>query len=329
MGRDEDAREGTERRPYDAAGAADTPSAEQERLPLDLSDDQPIPFALTARARRAVAPASLPKLTVLDAPEPGADVDDGDGGATGDRDAAGQPALEEAVDDDLDDPHDTRPSRARALRRAGVSFDDIAAELEVDTLVVRAWVDDVAPVHSARRRLRPVAAGGPGHPGRTTDEGRRRQREDAYERTRRDAHAAARDRVRQDASFTAGLGLLVGVAETSPHAIVVTTRDREVAGAALRWLSATVDLADDRVRVILRIAPQAAADRVVHEWSDALEVDRERIRTTRWRHAPDEDTVEAMVRVADPRVAGAVAGWRDALLASLDPNARDDLDLAF
>ena len=310
-------------------------AAEQVRLPFDLPDDAPIPFALTARARRAVAPASLPPLTVLpdaDGPvpeEPGSAQTGTEQPDAGEVDGA-QARFEDAVDDDLDDPHDTRPSRARALRRAGVSFDDIAVEVGVDPLVVRAWVDDVAPVHSARRRLRPVAAGGgDARAQRAVEQAGRRERDDAFARTRGDARAAARDRVRQDASFTSGLGLIAGIAETGPHAMVLTTRDLQVASAGLRWLAATVDLVPERVRVILRIAPQAAADRLVHDWAAALDLPRERFRTTRWRHAPDADTVEAMVRIADPRVAGAVAGWRDALLGSFGPDASDDLDLAF
>ncbi|MDX1619915.1 MAG: hypothetical protein R3320_02920, partial [Nitriliruptorales bacterium] len=109
-------------------------TAVQAVLPLDL--DAPIPFELTARARRAVAPASLPALEVVD-----------------------EVSARPLPDDLQDDPADTRPARARALRRAGMSVAGIASELGVESPAVTAWIDDLEPVASARRRLRAVDGG--------------------------------------------------------------------------------------------------------------------------------------------------------------------------
>lgn len=293
-----------------AAGRA----AEQTTLPFDAAVDEPIPYALTARARRAVAPQTLPGLTLLPEADDPADV--------------AQPSLSEVVPDALDDPSDLRSARARALRHAGVDIDDIAGELGVDPIVVRAWVDDIAPVRSARRRLRAV----PSRPGAATGPApgvgdARRRAEAVFEATRSGARRAARDRVDADPAFVRGLGLVTGVAEVSPQAVVVTTRDVAVARAAVRWLTGTVELDAARLRVLLRLAPQVAADLAVHAWQEAIGVAGERIQHTRWRQAPTATSVEAIIRITDPRVAGALAGWRDALLGAFDGTVSDPGDV--
>lgn len=303
------------------------PTAEQTRLPFGTAPDEPIPYRLTARARRAVAPETLPGLSVLSEPE-GADDQHAPIGEHGEPDGRSDDgdrvALEEVVPDEPDDPGDTRAARARALRHAGIEIDQIADELDVDALLVRAWVDDITPVHSARRRLRSV----PARPRRQEAEQRQVRARASFETTRRSARRAARDRISADPGFVSGLGVVAGVAEIGPDGIVLTTRDLAVARAALRWLGGTVDLEQARLRLLLRLAPQVAADRAVDEWARSTGVPTERIRHTRWRAAPTADAVEAMVRIADPGVAGAVAGWRDALLGSFDGGG-DDLDLAW
>lgn len=303
--------------------------AAQDTLPFDAVLDDPIPFTLTARARRAIAPGTLPQLTLLDVDRAAAPTD-------GDDDAAVDATVEDVPADpaadaptDPDDPADTRPARARALRHAGVDVDQIAAELVVDELVVRAWVDDISPVRSAGRRLRSVPAGpSPAPEQRARAEARRRRVEEAFEATRTAARRAATDRVARDPAFVSGLGLVSGVAEVSPHGIVVTTRDLAVARAAIRWLTATVEIEPARVRALLRLAPQVAADVTVHTWQAATGLPEERFTTARWRQAPTAEAVEAMIRIADPRVAGAVAGWRDALLGSFE-DAGDGLEHAW
>lgn len=112
-------RDGRERRDHagvtgrDAASGA-SPDPEQQPLPFDDADEAPIGFALTAAAHRVVASDGPPPLQV--APEPAADEGDD------------QPDDAELV---YDDPSDTRPSRARALRRAGLSVTAIADQLQV------------------------------------------------------------------------------------------------------------------------------------------------------------------------------------------------------
>lgn len=283
-----------------AAAPPDRPQPVQETLPF--AADDPIPFALTARARRVVAPDSLPSLRVLGAPDR----------RPQDR------ALHDVAPVDLDDPHDTRPSRARALRRAGVDLADIARELDVDDLVVRAWVDEVTPVRSARRRLRAVEQGSD-----TASRERsarrvveQRRAEERFERVRREACDAAGERL-GDATFSTGLGLVAGILDVGPHAAVVTVRRRALGGAVVRWLTGVAGVPPQRMRVLLRIAPQAPADVAAHAWAQTLGLPAERISYTRWRAAPDAEAEEATIRIADADASARLAGWRDALLRSV------------
>jgi hypothetical protein len=97
------------------------PETAVEALRLPLEGDEPIPYALTARARRVVAPADMPDLQVLDGP-----------------------AVDPVDEDELDDP---RSAQARALRRAGMPVAAIAGRLGVDPFTVRAWLGGrLAPV---------------------------------------------------------------------------------------------------------------------------------------------------------------------------------------
>lgn len=295
----------------DAVGEpTQAPPAVQEALPLAL--DAPIPYALTARARRYVAPDGLPDLAVVAR------------GTT--ASAVGRPESREARPDqrqrrimdaapiDLDDPHDTRPSRARALRRAGLGVADIAGELDAEDLEVRAWIDGVTPVRSATRRLRAVDAA-------ARDEAAHAAARQRFDQARLAGREEAADRL-DDPSVTTGLALLSGVAEIGPHAVLCTVREPAVGAAVLGWLRRVVDIQPARVRVLLRLAPQVAADQAAHDWAAQLDVAPDAVAYTRWRGAPDAEAVEATIRIADPRLAGRLAGWREALLTTLaDPDA--------
>jgi hypothetical protein len=340
-------------------------SGAQPRLPLELPLDAPLPFddeadepvgmSLTARARRVIAPDELPSLRVV------ADPADVPGPV---RDSAPPPTASPAssgsgaptrVDDD---PSDTRPSRARALRRAGRTPARIAEHLGVDELLVRAWVADVAPRHSRRRssgtRDQEVGAApnrdscAPGGRVRSAHPSLGAYRDDARDEARADAHpagsdgvdhhrtafelarAAARDEARRerlaDPAFAGGIGLLAGVAELDAHAVTITTQDSEVAAAALRWLRQQLTVTANRERVVLRIGPRVAGDLAAHRWAKRLEVPREGIAVATWRQAPSDDAEQVLLRIADPTVAATVAGWRDALLT---PPGDDPADVAF
>lgn len=261
----------------------------------------PIPFELTARARRTVAPGDLPDLRVVDPSGPTAP------GVSAPQDARS--------DGDLDDPRDTRPARARALRRAGTSLADIAAELEVDDLLVRAWVGDVpapsATLQTQRRRRRatsdPVSptTSGTAAPPTGSQAGRRRAA----------ACEQARLRLAADPAFAAGLGLLAGLAEIDPHAVTLTTTRPEVLAAARRWLDEHLPTDVGRVRLVLRLGGGVAGDLARHRWAQRIGLDAGAVASTRWHAAPAPDAVQGLLRIADPVVAATLAGWCDALLA--------------
>lgn len=286
-----------------------TDAAEPVQETLPFSADGPVPFTLTARARRAVAPGSLPSLRVVPEPE----------GPDQGR------ALHDAAPVDLDDPHDTRPSRARALRRAGVDLEEIARELDVDDLVVRAWVDEVVPVHSARRRLRAVRRPeiGAGDEGATRRLVERRQAADRFREARAVARAEAVARL-GDPDFATGVALVAGLLESGLHAAVVDVRHRSVAAAVVRWLVRTAEVDPQRIRVLLRIAPQAAGDVAAHAWAEALELPGDQVSFARWRAAPHAEAEEATIRIADPAAAARLAGWQAALLDAVGGGTSSD-----
>lgn len=282
----------------------------QGRLPLEV-DGEPIPFALTAKARRAVAPDSLPDLSVVPgSDEPGPDPDgDGDGPPSGGGGSGRRPDLTRDRDGASDPEGDTRAARARALRRAGMSWSEIATELDIDEVLARAWVDAVAPVRSARRR-----GAGEDHP-----TGRAGVRDTAareeFEVARSRARTATGERLVSEPGVAAGLGLLAGAVEVEEPAVTLSTPDRALAGAVLDRIRALLGLDAADLRVVLRLAPEVAGDRARDAWSRALGLPAERITTTRWSAAPHPEATAVLVRLTDPAAAGTVAGCRDALLA--------------
>ena len=290
----------------------------QQPLPFDDEADHPVAFSLTARARREIAPEDLPPLSVV-------------------RDAQPLVAPEEPPPDDpskdlpgggawpvRDEPSDTRPSRARALRRAGLSADAIAGQLRVEPLLVRAWIGATHDPSVGR-----VADGAVG---RVTDDGaaaadpQAGQRETAFQLGRATAAQQARRDLQRDPGFAAGLGLITSIVDIDRNALTVTTGDQEIARMSLRWLDEHLPLDPARVRLVLRLGPRAAADLVAHRWASRLGIDRQRVVVARWHDAPDGHAVQALLRVADPGAAATVAGWRDALLA---PSGPDPADVAF
>lgn len=263
-------------------------------LPLDLHPDEPVPFRLTPKARRLVAPHTIPTLEVV-----------------GDDDAG-------PVPEDLDDPHDPRSARARALRRGGMSVADIAHRLDVDELAVRSWTGDLG-TGRRRHRLRAVAPTRRPSPPTTDDvEDRLARRHATFTRVREQAAAEGPARL-ADPAFLRGLALTVAAAELDEHAILVTVRDRDVATVVSRWLVEHAGADPREMRVVLRLGSAVGADLAVHRWAEALGLALDRISRTVWRSAPSEDALEAMLRLADVTVAARVAGWRDVLLAGDGP----------
>jgi hypothetical protein len=298
------------------------PTGAQVPLPFDDEAERPIAFSLTARARRTVAPDALPTLRVVrpvvptpgpDAPTPGPDAPTpgpvvptpGPDGTS--RDRSTSPVRRPSFDPPDDDPSDTRPARARALRRAGVDLAAIATQLGVDELLVRAWTGGVvAPHHPAR-----AASGRAPGPLPAPDEGADPA---SVRATRQAAREDATRRLTAEPGLAAGLGVLAGVAELGPRAITVTTADPRVAGRVVRWLVDVLDVDPASVRLVLRVGPRAAADLARHRWGRAIGIDPARVRTTRAGARADEAAVEGVLRVAGADLAATAAGWCDALL---------------
>jgi hypothetical protein len=287
------------------------PTGAQQALPFDDEADHPIPFALTARARRTVAPDQLPPLEVVP-----------------DRRGDGQrpPAVDEDDDGHLEDPTDTRPARARALRRAGVPVARIASQLRVDDLAVRAWTGDTTVGTDDGDRRTDPAAGGT-HASDADSSLALDDERTAFELARAAAREDALDRLTSDAGFAAGVGLVAALAEVDAHAVTLASPHPEVIGRLLAWLATNADVEVARVRVVLRIGPDVAGDLARHRWAARTGVPVDRISHTRWRGAPAPDATDALVRFHDPALAASVAGWRDALLAP--PSDHDPADVAF
>jgi transposase-like protein len=302
---------------------------EQPALPFDDGVDEPIAYRLTARARRSVAPESLPSLAVV----------------------PGRADAVVASDGDLERPGDTRPARARALRRAGLTAADIAGQLAVDPFLVDVWVADVqAPSRRATPRatrrapetVRPVAAVTPlvgrSREGRATatatatsahhDEAAPPSGD--AERTaaalaRAEAAREGRERLAREPDLAAGVGLLAGLARTDDHAITITAATPALAAAAVRFATRHLGVAVTDVAVVVRLGPKVAGDLARHRWAAALEVSPSTVAHARWRGAPGDHAEEAILRIADPAAAATLAGWCDALLSPEE----HDLDVAF
>lgn len=267
---------------------------DQQPLPFDDEADAPIGLCLTAAAHRRLAPTSVPPLRLVGHGRQGADTPTGEAfeGEAG----AG----------------DTRPARARALRRGGLDIAEIVRRLGVDDLLVRAWLDEPALDG-------PTGAGG-SRPSTAAHE-----EATASGLARAEATRAARIRLGTDPEFAVGVGLLAGLAEISEPGCTLRLGSLDVGARVFGWLRRHADLEDAHVRIVLRLGRRAAGDLARHQWARALDVPRESITVVRSRRLVDPLAVEALTRLHAPEVAARVAGWCDAVLTRDD----DDVGVAF
>lgn len=270
----------------DTAGeAAPERTATQGQLPLDggssvsgRTSEGPVDYVLTARARRAVAPDTLPELTLL----PGDEAIDP---AEGDPSAGGG-----------FDPHDPRPARARALRRSGRTVAAIAAVLKVDEDLAARWCADVDPA----RRRRGRAAG----PRTTVDPGARAA---AAAEVRRELDA------RPETAPVAIGGLVSGLASITATSVTVTPPETDLVPVVVSWLVRDGGARRDQLRVLVAAGPAVARDVVAEHWATRLDLERDQVSHAAWAEAPAPDAVRITVRVSSSTVAGRLAGWRTAL----------------
>lgn len=279
-----------ERRAHDGAGRG---AVEQVRLPLPYDDegDEPVQFALTARARRAVAPEALPTLTVVDSPSA------------------------DAGHHDPDDRCDTRPARARAMARAGMQPEAIARALRVDELLVRGWVGQPGTVTTGASSE--VLVGSPWRQGSSTTLAARRRMV-----ARRQA-----GHLLEDANFARGIGMIAGIASVDAFAVTLSTLDEHVASAVVRWMRRWLPDLEGRLRVVVRVDPGVAADVVRHHWAQLLKVDIDDVAVARSRlgrqkasghdasHHDRSLVRQVMIRVTGTSLAATLAGWLDACVA--------------
>ena len=284
----------------DAAAAVTPPSsrARQTALPFHDEADEPVGYALTATARRLVAPERVAVLRVVPPTAP-------DGAATA------VPSRAASLD-----PNDIRPARARAMRRAGHDLEDIALRLAVAPEAVERWVADVRPVRARRsgRRgpTRPAAAGAaedvvPAPVPTVRSDGP----------TRRRAAREAAARLGSDVVLARDLALLAGAARTTGATVAVSLSGLGLAAAVIDRLRTDAGLERHGVRVVLRVGPARPADRARHEWSDGLGLPLERISAVRWPLAADPEDVDATLHLVDAEVIARVLGWIDAVATSV------------
>lgn len=206
----------------------------------------------------------------------------------------------------LDDPGDPRSGRARALRRAGLQPAGIARILGIDELAVRVWIGDARPVAIASSdSTAPLPS--------ITPEDR------AFDDTRRTAAADLPTRL-GSIGFIRGLSLVAAAATIDRHAVLVTTGDRDVASRAVTWLIEHAGADRHAVRAVVQLGDRRGGDLAARRWADALSIDHAQVRVTVWTAPPHPAAVQVLLRIADPRVAATVTGWRDALLGADDPD---------
>lgn len=284
----------------DAAAAAAPPAsrARQAALPFHDEADEPVGYALTATARRLVAPERVPVLRVVPPAAP-------------DRAATAVPHVARSLD-----PNDIRPARARAMRRAGHDLEGIALRLAVAPEAVERWVADVRPVRARRSGRRgptlPAAAGAaedvvPAPVPTVRSDGP----------TRRRAAREAAKRIGSDVVLARDLALLAGAARPTGATVAVSLSCLGLAAAVIDRLRTDAGLESHGVRVVLRVGPARPADRARHEWSDGLGLPLERISAVRWPLAADPEDVDATLHLVDAEVIARVLGWIDAVATSV------------
>jgi len=292
--------------------------AEQAMLPLPYDDeaDLPVAFELTARARRTVAPESLPPLRLVD----------------------NAPASHQGHDPD--DRSDTRPARARAMMRAGMSPTAIARQLDVDDLLVRAWTG--ATLQATPNHI-DMSATSTKVSKRSDDASNDHQRQQEWIAK---ARAQATTRLLDDADFARGLGMLAGTGVIDDHAVTITTGDQRIARCLVEWATTWLPEVEGRFRVVLRVGPDVAADVARFHWAQALSLEVADIGVARSRlgrprpgphsgpHAgsrhgsvpPSANETQAIIRLADPQIAATLTGWLSSLL---EPSHRSETGIAF
>jgi len=255
--------------PVDAR--AHTSVVQQPVLPYDDERDAPISYALTPAAQQLLVPGSRPALTAV-------------------------PSLDD------DDQRDPRRAQVKAMYRGGVAPQTIAAQLEIDLLLVRGWLE-----------LGPLVARTPVVATLDTAENQRVSAADRYRAAEQFAH---------DPQFAFAVGVLSATAEIEPASVTLTFTDTALAATVLTLLRVQTPIADAQLHVVLRLARRSHGDVVRSRWAQVLGCDATQIRTVRSRN---DGVDEVMLRVVDTHVAALCELWCAAALNPV-PTA---VDVAF
>lgn len=256
---------------------------DQPSLPFEEAAQDPIPYALTARARRTVAPSSLPDLSVVPEPEGRGTIDD-------------------------PDPFDPRRARARALRRAGRDTSEIAGLLGVGEDLVTAWCRTVGPRADRRRARSGADRGGEVRRLPLPEPDRAPQR--------RRGHDEAVTYLREAAAEAVVVAFLAGRARPTAHAVTFPVHDPDQAARIIGWLVELAGADPSRARLVLEVGRDVAHDLVEARWERGAGVPAEHITIS----GVTGDDDRATLRIADPGVAAVLSGWQDAFMEVSAPS---------
>lgn len=135
-----------------------------------------------------------------------------------------------------------------------------------------------------------------------------------------EGHTEATGRLAAEPGLHSGLGIVSGLLEPDPHALVLAGEHLPLLAAAWSWVRATMEVRPTAARVLVRHEPGVAGDRVAHETAAALGIEVSAVSTTRDAGRAGRRPL-VRLRVSDPELAGRVLGWQRALLAEVSDGA--------
>jgi len=191
-----------------------------------------------------------------------------------------------------DEQSDTRRMQARALLRSGMPLTTIAAAMGAEVGDVERWTADLGD-ELARRRRRTLA---------------------------QPARRAGRPAGEVESSGPRALllpGLALALTEVDDDIVTIVHDRVEPVAVLLDALRADAEVAADRIRVAVRLAPDRPADRVRAEVAARLAVDGATITVGRSMGASARG-VELRVDVRSARAASVALAWRDGRVAAED-----------
>jgi len=262
-------------------------------LPFDDASDGPVPFTLTAAARRGVLGHTLPPLRSVPDPVPASVPDTGpaSGPASGTVTGSATGGARQSSAD-ASAPVDTRPVQARALLRSGMPVSTIAAALGSDVTEVQGWTEDLVD-ELARRRRRAAAEHPRSHRPLATRE-----------------PSAAGDAPAPVERERLLAGLAFALTSTDDHGVSILHDRLGPVAVLLDALREQLPGITTGMRVALRVGRGASADRTAAVVADRLGLERSRMVVGRV-DAGRASSMEIRIDIPDRDAARLVRSWRD------------------